>query len=297
MSKIKLGLIGLGKMGLPLALKFNEKRKIIVFDNNKEKLKHAKKKGLSIANGINEFITRLDKPCIIWIMVPPGKQVDNIIEDIKDYLKKDDLIIDGGNSNYLDTIDRKIYLEDIDIKFIGLGISGGVNQIKSSPPITLDSDKKTLKKVLPLLNILGRNYVCYDNAGKGHLSKTIHNAIEYGMMQSIAEGVFLYLKHGFSENEIKETFKVWGNGSIIESKLVRILNEILEKNSLFDKKKISKSETVKIIEKVLNKGFKTPIIKKCVKLRKNNKELDEIVHTILARMRNRFGGHSLSKVK
>ena len=78
---------------------------------------------------------------------------------------------------------------------------------------------------------MGRNYVCYDNAGKGHLSKTIHNAIEYGMMQSIGEGVFLYLKHGFSENEIKETFKVWGNGSIIESKLVRILNEILEKNS------------------------------------------------------------------
>ena len=89
----------------------------------------------------------------------------------------------------------------------------------------MDSDKKTLKKVLPLLNILGRNYVCYDNAGKGHLSKTIHNAIEYGMMQSILNCI-LYFKHGFSENEIKETFKVWGNGSIIESKLVRILNEI-----------------------------------------------------------------------
>ena len=76
-------------------LSSSTKKKIIVFDNNKERLKHAKK-GLSIANGINEFITRLDKPCIIWIMVPPGKQVDNIIEDIKDYLKKDDLIIDGG---------------------------------------------------------------------------------------------------------------------------------------------------------------------------------------------------------
>ena len=115
--------------------------------------------------------------------------------------------------------------------------------------------------MLPYLKILGGNYSFFEGNGKGHMAKTIHNAIEYGMMQSIAEVISLYFSHGFSEKEIKKTFQTWSKGSIIESRLVDCINEIMNKYSLLDNKQIKNSETVKIVEEILRKDCYTPILK------------------------------------
>ena len=206
-------------------------------------------------------------------------------------------MIDGGNANYKDSIVRRNNFEKKKIGYVSAGVSGGITAIKNGPPITLDCSKKDLKKILPILKSFGGNFTYFEKKGKGHLAKTLHNAIEYGMMQSLAEGIALYLKHGFTEKEILRTFKTWAQGSIIESRLVNVVNQILEKYSLRDSQQIKKSETLKIVKEVLRIDCKTPILKESIKLRSNTKKLDKVVHTVLARQRLIFGGHSLREKK
>ncbi len=296
MSKRTLGFVGLGKMGLPIVKIFLKKGiSIFAYDLDKSKVKVVEKLGAYPIENINHFSKIKVSQKIIWLMVPMGATVDEIIDSLIPGLRRGDVIIDGGNANYKDSIRRRIKLSKHKIGFVGIGTSGGIKSALSGPPMTIDSSIKDFNKITPFLEILGGNYSFFKKAGKGHLAKTIHNAIEYGMMQSIAEGILLYFKHGFTEEEVKKVFVTWSKGSIIESKLVNCMNEVMNKYSLLDSHKIKKSETIKIIEEILNVDCHTPILKKSMTLRKKMHKQDEIVETVLARLRLIFGGHELEK--
>lgn len=281
-------------MGLPMVKTFiKENVSIFAYDHDRSKLKVAEKLGAISIKKIDEFSKNLASPKVIWLMVPMGLVVDDIIDKLMPFLNKGDIIIDGGNASYKDSARRRKMLGKKKIGFVGVGTSGGIKGAHKAPPMTIDCSNDDLKKIKPFLKILGGNYSFFKEKGKGHLAKTIHNAIEYGMMQSIAEGILLYSKHGFTEEEIKKTFKTWSRGSIIESRLINCIIEIMSKHSIQDKKLIKKSETIKIVEEILRIDCYTPIIQKSMTLRKNIHKQDEIVNTVLARLRLFFGGHSI----
>ena len=295
MNKHSLVFVGLGKMGLPMVETFLKKGvSVYAYDNNKTRLKVAKNLGAYSIKNLNDLSNVKFKPKIYWLMLPMGSTIDEIIKKLIPILNKGDLIIDGGNASYKDSIRRRKMLKKKNIGFVGAGTSGGIKGALVGPPITFDCTIKDYKKLLPYLKILGGNYSFFEGNGKGHMAKTIHNAIEYGMMQSIAEGISLYFSHGFSEKEIKKTFQTWSKGSIIESRLVDCINEIMNKYSLLDHKQIKNSETVKIVEEILRKDCYTPILKKSMALRKSINKQDRIVNTVLARLRLLFGGHSIN---
>lgn len=298
MNNYSLGFIGLGKMGLPIVKTFLKKGiSIFAYDLDKYKIELAEKLGANPIKSINQFSRIKVSQKIIWLMLPMGKVVDEIIDELIPELNKGDIIIDGGNASYKDSVRRRKNLDKHRIGFAGIGTSGGIKGALNGPPMTVDCSIKDFNKIKPFLKILGGNYSFFEEDGKGHLAKTIHNAIEYGMMQSIAEGILLYFKHGFTEDEIKKIFITWSKGSIIESRLIDCINEIMNDYSLLDNKQIKRSETIKIVEEVLMSDCYTPILKKSMTLRKETIKQDEIVNTVLARLRLLFGGHELENKK
>ncbi|MDA9605173.1 NAD(P)-binding domain-containing protein [Alphaproteobacteria bacterium] len=293
MPKLKLGFIGLGRMGFPMAQALNKNVCITAYDIDSKKIKAAQSLGINTVKDLQSLIKAIPRPRIIWIMLPMGAIVENVLDILSGELQEGDLIVDGGNANYLDSIRRRNKLKINKIGFAGAGTSGGTSGAVNGPPITIDCSNEDYKKIQPILKLLGGNIAFFEEPGKGHLAKTLHNAIEYGMMQSLAEGIALYIKYGFTEEETRRAFKTWSSGSIIESRLVTCLNEVMNKNSILDNQKIKKSETLSIVNDILKSDCYTPILEKSAHLRKNTNKLDPVTHTVLARLREFFGGHVL----
>ncbi len=294
---MKIGYVGLGRMGLQMVKGLANQVDIVAFDLDDSLVQQAVDVGAQGVKRLADIPNELMEPRIIWLMVPMGAAVDRIIEELVPHLSSGDVLVDGGNADYLDSIRRRKFLAEKGIGFAGAGTSGGTEGALKGPPISVDCTGTDYVKIRPILEFLGGNHVHFEDAGKGHLAKTLHNAIEYGMMQSLAEGVALYVKHGFTEDEIKRAFATWSKGSIIESRLVNCLRSVLEKHSLSELCDIKKSETLKIVSGVLRDDCPTPILATSARLREMSAEQDPVALTVLARLRNFFGGHGLSGKK
>ncbi len=243
MNKSKIGLIGLAVMGQNLALNIASKGyQISVFNRTAEKTKkfiNGPAKGqenITATFSMEEFVTSLEKPRKIIVMVKSGKAVDNIIEQLTPLLEEQDIIIDGGNSYYKDTIRRTIELENKKILYLGTGISGGEEGALKGPSIMPGGSREAWKVVGKILVDISakvdNNTPCCDyigSDGSGHYVKMTHNGIEYGDMQLISEAYFLMKKLlGMTSQEIREVFIEWNKGEL-NSYLIEITADILGK--------------------------------------------------------------------
>ncbi len=235
----KIGLIGLGVMGENLALNIERHGfPIAVFNRTAEKtdafLKgQAAGKQITGCHDIKEFIGSLDKPRKIILLIKAGDAVDETIESFKQYLEPGDIIIDGGNSYFQDTRRRESTLASQGIKFIGCGVSGGEEGALNGPSLMPGGEKQAYEQIRPIWEAIAAKvndgpcvtYLGPD--GAGHYVKMVHNGIEYGDMQLIAE-VYDVLRHGLglSANKIAETFGQWNKG-ILDSFLIEITGKIL----------------------------------------------------------------------
>lgn len=240
MSKQQIGVIGLAVMGKNLALNIESKGfSVSVFNRSREKtdelLKEAQGKNLIGMYSIEDFVNSLEVPRKILIMVKAGKPVDDTIEQLKPYLSKGDILIDGGNSFYVDTIRRNRDLEREGYRFIGTGVSGGEEGALHGPSIMPGGQEDAYKLVEPMLTAISAKvdgepcctYIGTD--GAGHYVKMVHNGIEYGDMQLISEAYFL-LKNilGLSEKELHNVFSEWNKGEL-DSFLIDITQDIFTK--------------------------------------------------------------------
>ncbi len=240
MSKQQIGVIGLAVMGKNLALNIESKGfSVSVFNRSREKtdelLNEAQGKNLIGMYSIEDFVNSLEVPRKILIMVKAGKPVDDTIEQLKPYLSKGDILIDGGNSFYVDTIRRNRDLEREGYRFIGTGVSGGEEGALHGPSIMPGGQEDAYKLVEPMLTAISAKvdgepcctYIGTD--GAGHYVKMVHNGIEYGDMQLISEAYFL-LKNilGLSEKELHNVFSEWNKGEL-DSFLIDITQDIFTK--------------------------------------------------------------------
>lgn len=247
-NKFDFGLVGLGVMGRNLLLNMADHGySAIAFNRSEEKiaaLKAAATEGTVVdgVTNLGEMIGRLNAPRKVMLLVPAGAPVDEVIEQILPHLESGDIIIDGGNSHFTDTLRRVKYVEGKGFNFIGIGVSGGEQGARTGPALMPGGSEKAYESLKPILEAVAAKVngePCVDYLGKGgagHYVKMVHNGIEYGIMQLISESYSLLKAAGLDNDELHEVFKKWNDGDL-QSFLVEITRDIfLQKDDLSDKR-------------------------------------------------------------
>lgn len=297
---MQIGLVGLGKMGFNLALNFKSKGfDVVAFDVNKSATERISKQGITTAPALSDMALALNRRKIIWLMVPAGHVVDVVLNNLKNYLNADDIIIDGGNSHFKDTIARARDLEKIGVHLLDCGTSGGVNGALHGVCTMIGGKREIFQACESLFKAISvpEGYLYCGKTGSGHFTKMIHNGIEYGMMQAIAEG-FDVLHRYDSELDVAAVAKVWNHGSVVRSWLMELTQSALEKDKNLESIKgimHSSGEGKWTVETALEMGVPTPVITMSLLMRYRSQTEDTFAGKIVASLRNEFGGHEVEK--
>ena len=297
---MQIGLIGLGKMGLNLALNMQKhKHGVFAFDLNQQIVSSANEKGIRTASSLEALIHSLQGRKVLWLMIPAGPAVDLTIQQVVPLLRAGDIIIDGGNSNYKDTMRRAKELEAKGIAFLDCGTSGGMEGALNGVCAMLGGAKEAFAYCEPLIKDISieDGYLYCGPSGAGHFVKMIHNGIEYGMMQAIAEGFEVLHKSEFNL-DLKSVAGVWNHGSVVRSWLMELTENALSKDPKLDSIKgimHSSGEGKWTLETALEKQIATPVIALSLLMRYRSLEDDTFSGKIIAALRNEFGGHAVVK--
>ena len=297
---MEIGIIGLGKMGYNLALNMRDKgHKIVAYNRTPEKTREAEKDGIVGAYSIEELVKKINKKRIVWLMVPAGETVDELIEEIAPLLDEHDIIIDGGNSYYKDSIRRHALLKDRGIDFLDAGTSGGMEGARYGACTMIGGDEDVFRYVEPIFRDISveNGYLYTGKAGSGHFVKMIHNGIEYGMMQAIAEGFEILEKSQF-DLDYKKVARVWNHGSVIRGWLMELTEKAFEKDPRLEGIKgvmFSSGEGLWTVQEALSLKVPAPVITESLYMRYRSEMEDTFSGKVVAALRNEFGGHKVVK--
>ena len=302
MDSMKLGIIGLGRMGTAIAIRaLQGNHEVFGFDLNKESRTIAEKKGITIVDSIEKIA---QKTRIIWIMVPAGDPVDSVIKTLQPHIQPDDIVIDGGNSKYTDSITRADTLLKKNVYFLDCGTSGGIHGEKHGFCLMVGGNKKAYEKIYPLLTAIAvpKGVEHIGVSGTGHYIKMIHNGIEYALLQAYAEG-FQLLKEGSFKKEQLDLEKIshlWQHGSIIRSFILQLTHSILEQDQTLEtiSGEIAESGMGKwTVQEAKKNNIPLKKIEESLNIRAWSRETGGNYATkIVALLRNKFGGHMVKKI-
>lgn len=298
---MKLGYIGLGKMGRGMVERLLEHRhNLVVFDTNEKLAEHEMWKGAVLARSAWNLVEMVERPRLIWLMVPHAV-VDDVLRDIVPLLHDGDTIIDGGNSFYKDSQRRHQELAERSIHFLDVGVSGGPKGAREGACVMVGGAAEDYKKHESLFRDIAseRAYTHVGPPGAGHFVKMVHNGIEYGMMQSLAEG-FNVLKNAPYSLNLSDIARLYNEKSVIESRLVGWLEEAYKKygqdlNDISGSVKQS-GEGLWTVETAEEFGVPVPAIKTSVEFRKQSELSPSYIGKVLSALRNTFGGHDVANV-
>lgn len=297
---MQVGLIGLGKMGFNLALNLHRNNfDVVAYDVATAPRKQLSAKGISAVSSPLELLQRLEGRKFIWLMVPAGNIVDETIELLKAHLSPGDIIMDGGNSHYKDSVRRAAMLEASKIDYLDCGTSGGVDGALNGICAMIGGKQEVFgycEQVFKAISVPA-GYLYCGPSGSGHFIKMVHNGIEYGMMQSIAEGFELMQNSDF-EFDHAAVAKLWNNGSVIRGWLMELTHNAFSKDAQLDGIKgvvHSSGEGKWMVETALEKNIATPVIALSLLMRYRSQQQDTFSGKLVAALRHEFGGHAVSK--
>ena len=299
---MKLGFIGLGKMGLNMVHRLlNDKHEIVVFNRSKEPIKEAEKLGAIGTNSVEELVKKLEGRKVVWLMVPSGKPVDENIELLLSLLNKDDIIIDGGNSNYKDSQEREELCAKKGVHYLDCGTSGGVWGLKEGYCLMYGGNKHAANHCEPVFKTLApeNGYLYCGESGAGHFVKMVHNGIEYGMMQAYAEGFEIMEKSPLKIN-LQEVSKVWQYGSVVRSWLLELAHLALTDDPKLEKIKgfvQDSGEGRWTVQAAIDLDVPAHIITSSLFNRFQSRQDESYAMKMLAALRNQFGGHAVKKAE
>ena len=299
---MQIALIGLGKMGFNLGMNMhNHKHEVVAFDLNQQLLETIKTKGIATASSLDQLVSSLKGRKVIWMMIPAGQAVDLTIQQLVPLLRAGDILIDGGNSNYKDTMRRAQELEAQGIDFLDCGTSGGMEGALHGICAMVGGKKEAFAYCEPFVKDISvkDGYLYCGPSGAGHFVKMIHNGIEYGMMQAIAEGFEILHKSEFNL-DLRAVAGVWNHGSVVRSWLMELTENALSKDPKLDTIKgvmHSSGEGKWTLETALEKQIATPVIALSLLMRYRSLQDDTFSGKIIAALRNEFGGHAVEAAK
>ena len=299
---MQIALIGLGKMGFNLGINMhNHGHEVLAFDLNQQTLDTIKQKGIVTANSIEQLVKSVKGRRVIWLMIPAGEAVDLTIQQVAPLLRSGDILIDGGNSNYKDTVRRARQLEGMGIDFLDCGTSGGMEGALNGICAMVGGKKEAFAFCEPFIKDISvpNGYLYCGPSGAGHFVKMIHNGIEYGMMQSIAEGFEILHKSEFNL-DLRSVAGVWNHGSVVRSWLMELTENALSKDPKLDSIRgvmHSSGEGKWTLETALEKQIATPVIALSLLMRYRSLQEDTFSGKIIAALRNEFGGHAVEAAR
>ena len=300
---MQLGMIGLGRMGLNMATRLVKGgHKVVGYARSEETVKQAKEKGIDGAYSLKELVQKLSVPRIIWLMIPAGDPIDKTIQNILPELEEGDVIVDGGNSNYKDSIRRAALLKENKIHYVDVGTSGGIWGLTEGYSMMVGGEKDVVKRLNPIFETLspakdkGWGYV--GTNGAGHFVKMVHNGIEYGLMQAYAEGFTLLKKKSEFNLNLHQIAEIWRFGSVVRSWLLDLTSQAFEEDS--ELKNIApyvedSGEGRWTIFEAIDLDVAAPIITLSLLRRLRSRDNESFADRILAIMRQKFGGHAVKK--
>lgn len=290
-----MGIIGLGKMGSNLAIQAFEK-KIKVVGKARSNKPELQKIGITVVDKCEELTLFLDRPRVIYLSLPAGPTVDSVLQELCKFLEKGDVVMDGGNSFYLDSIRREKELWQSEIYFLDCGTSGGLDGARHGACFMVGGKEAGIKIAEPILKKLAINedgYIHTGEPGSGHFVKLVHNGIEFGMLEAIGEGVTLLRNSDFNLN-LALVFKNWCNGSVIRSWLVELMEKGLKEGPEVDKMEDYVEDTGEVnwlALEAIKKEIPVPIILQSITELFKSRYRQNDTYKAIALMRHGFGGH------
>jgi 6-phosphogluconate dehydrogenase len=296
---MKFGIIGLGRIGGGLALQSLEKgQQVVGYNRSEEATKALAKDGLEPAFSLAELVRKLEPPRILFIYVPHGEPTDKTVAELKRLLKPGDIVVDGGNSHWKESVRHYEELKSAGISFLDVGTSGGVSGARQGACFMAGGDADAFAKVEPLLRELSvpDGVVHAGPAGAGHFVKLIHNAIEFGMLQAIGEGVDLLVRSDY-DLDLPALFRNWSHGSVIRGWLVELMERGLREHKL-DELSGHVEDTREVrwaVEYALGKEAWVPVIAQSELALYRYRDPESVAGKAVALLRHGFGEHPLHK--
>ncbi len=300
---MKLGMIGLGRMGANMALRLMRGgHHVVGFDPKAEARKQLEDNGADSADSLAALVTKLPAPRVLWVMVPSGDITDTTLTNMLPLLSAGDTVIDGGNSNYKDTLRRAKTFADSGIHYVDCGTSGGVWGLDEGYSLMVGGEDGAVKALTPIFETLApasdQGWGHVGPVGSGHFTKMVHNGIEYGLMQSYAEG-FSILQHksefGLDLHQIAE---IWRYGSVVRSWLLELTAAALQENPAMTgiaPYVDDSGEGRWTVAEAIDLDVPAPVITLSLLERLRSRDADSYADKLLAAMRNQFGGHAVKK--
>ena len=304
---MKTGFIGLGKMGARMAGKLlDANHEVIVWNRSKDVSEEFKTNNpkAEVSDSIESLIKSLSSPRIIWIMIPSAA-VEEVLSEVKKYISKGDVVVDGGNSNYKDTQTRFESFEKMGINFLGIGVSGGILAVQNGYPLMAGGSKSGYEIIIPILDSLAKpngGHEYFGTGGAGHFVKMVHNGIEYVIMQGIGEGFEVLEKSKYNFNLVNVA-KLWQKGTIISGFLMDRTKDALEKDSGLKNLTgviAASGEAQWTVDAAKAEDVPVEIIESSLEYRKRSQTDEKIQKSFTARLiaalRKEFGGHEVKSV-
>jgi len=298
---MELGFIGLGRMGGNMVHRLvRGGHRVVAYNRSPEKTREVAGLGAVASFGIEELVNDLkETPKAIWTMVPAGDATTQQIKALIPLLKPGDIIIDGGNSNFRDSIARAAMLQEHQIHFIDVGTSGGIWGLKVGYCMMIGGEREIFEHLRPLFSTLAPNEDGYDYFGMhgaGHFTKMVHNGIEYGMMQAYGEG-FEIIKKSQYDVDLSRLSTVWTNGSVVRSWLLELAIRAFkeEGNDLANIKGYveDSGEGRWTVMEAINESVPAPVITLSLLARFVSRQEESFSAQVAAALRNQFGGHAI----
>ena len=292
---MEIGLIGLGKMGYNLALNLSDHGHTVVGTD----VGNVTSDAFSIVPTLEDVVNKLSTPRVIWTMVPAGDVTEAVLAELYERLEPGDIVIDGGNSNYKLSVARAEQFAEKEIKFFDCGTSGDTDGARNGACTMVGGDAEAWPTIEPIFKDLSveNGYLYTGPAGSGHFLKMIHNGIEYGMMQAIAEGFDILEKSPF-DYDYEKVARVWNHGSVVRSWLMELTENAFKKDAKLDEIRgvmHSSGEGKWTIETALDLQVAAPVIALSLMMRYRSLEDDTFSGKVVAALRNEFGGHAVVK--
>jgi 6-phosphogluconate dehydrogenase len=302
---VELGMIGLGRMGSNMAQRLlSGGHKIMAYDLVPEAIQKVVERGAVGASSIADLVARLIKPRVIWLMVPSGEPTENTISALATELSAGDIVIDGGNSYYKDSMRRASNLLETGIFFLDVGTSGGIWGLEEGYCLMAGGDAAAYHQIESALQTLApsadKGYGYVGPSGAGHFVKMVHNGIEYGLMQAYAEGFELMQAKQELGLNLHQIAEIWRYGSVVRSWLLDLAAAALETDPKLDEIEAYVEDTGEgrwTVQESIDLAVPTPIITQSLQARFRSRQDRPFGAKMLAALRQQFGGHAVKQAK
>ena len=298
---MEIGFVGLGKMGMNMVARLlQDKHDVVAYNRTFEKTEIAVSKGAKPSSSLVDLVQKLSVPRVIWLMIPAGDPTEEAIQQISDLLDPGDIVIDGGNAFYKDSIRRAEALKQKNINFLDAGVSGGIWGLKEGYCLMVGGEKAIFDYIEPALKTLAldEGYLHVGKSGAGHFVKMVHNGIEYALLQAYGEGFEILNTKKEFDLDLQKIAHLWNQGSVVRSWLLELTENVFQEDPKLESIKgyvEDSGEGRWTVKEAMALDVPAPAITLSLLERFRSRQKESFCAKVIAALRNQFGGHKVNK--